>query len=592
MSIFPVTLLLLSISCKQLPDSQTATVTSPVAKAIDEKYTDYMTLPTDIVYWEELIALEKEIGHHLAGNAFPEAQVLAEKQHMIRSFLAVIKMTQCLVKKESWYELKTDHLCAVIVKAMARLAPLEVRSSNEQFYREVLSGEHDKFYFTAETQGHANLKQHREFYHAVNSAQTNEFFQALVIESLEIIKQTMQRQRQMFPSNKDWVKICIEARAVRNPQNQRECAQLAPIAKAEQESVQYRDLDQLITQLNTYIDALNEKRKEINEIVDTPIRFGQPATVKEKLFFIPLFNVVNVVHENMIPLHEQHHEVVFKSAKDRLLPIMLAKYGKSLYLNRRGRFAGLGKVRYSMLPRFRENSSHTLKLLRQRINQLNLQLAKVWLKTKQSILQDKTDQEIYLWLISNEIATARVLAREPRYAKVVGHLLANHQNASTTPKLLQVSKTVTHRFDIAMIPLSIIGGMLFPPAGVALAIIATTANFLWIANATADAVVAHSRYRRVEQAILSGNSQQVKAGLKLLDRSKSKISKAIFSGTAGTLLSASSIRGIAKGLDAGVKFFITDAGAAVSAEVFTGQELDLLGNFEVTPDKDLLLEKN
>ena len=590
MSSYLIALLLLSISCKQPPVLQTATVTSPAA--INEKYTDYMTLPANLVYWDSLIALEKEIEQYLTDNGLLEARALIEKQHAIRSFLAVIKMTQCLIEKKGWHELKSNYLCAIIIKAMQRLAPREVRNSNEQFYQEVLAGEHDKFYFTAETQGHANLKLHREFYHAINSAEKKEFFQALVIETLAIIEQTMQRQRQMFPSNKDWVSVCIEARAVRNQQHQRECAQLAPIAEAEQESVQYQDLHQLITQLNTYIDALNKIREKINEIVDMPVRFGQPATVKENLFFIPLFNVVNVAHPQIIQLHEQHQVVVFKSAKDGLLPLLLAKYGKSLYLNRRGRFAGLGKVRYSLLSRYRENSAHTLKLLRQRINQLNLQLAKVWLKTKQSILQDKRDEEIYLWLISNEIATARVLAREPRHAKVVGHLLANHQNASTTPKLLQVSKTVTHRFDIAMIPLSIIGGMLFPPAGVALAIIATTANFLWVANATADAVVAHSRYRQAEQAILSGNSQQVRAGLKLLDRSKSKISKAIFSGTAGTLLSAASIRGIAKGLDAGVRFFITDAGAAISAEVFTGQEVDLLGNFEVTPDKDLLLDEN
>ena len=207
-------------------------------------------------------------------------------------------------------------------------------------------------------------------------------------------------------------------------------------------------------------------------------------------------------------------------------------------------------------------------------------------------MQNKSDQEIYLWLISNEIATARVLARDPQHAKVVGHLLANHQHTSTTPKLLQVSKTITHRFDISMIAISIVGGIMFPPAGVALAIIATTANFLWVANATADAVVAHNRYKRVEQAILTGNSQQIKAGLKLLDQSKSKLSKAIFSGTAGTLLSATSIRGIAKGIDSGAKFFITDASAAISAEVFTGQEVDLLGNFEVTPEVEKLLEDN
>ena len=595
MAIYLTILLLVVISCKQLPDSQTTTISSSKIAEINEKYTEYMNLPTGIVHWNELIDLEKEIGQFLANNPSTETQALIEKQHLIRSFLATIKMTKCLTKKEGWYELKTDHLCSIIVKGLQSLASqslsLTQSQSNQQFYQEVLAGQHDKFYFTDETQGHRNIKQQREWYHTVNSAEKNEFFQALVVEILAIIEQTMQRHQRMFPTNKDWVNFCVEARAVRNTQNQRECAQLARLTGNDQ--VKYQDLKQLAVELNGYIDKLNKTRKQINNIVATPVRFGQQPTVKENLWFIPLFNVVNVVHPEMVTLHEKHQTIIFDSAKDGLLPILLDKYGKSLYLNQRGQFAGLGNVHYSMLSRFFEGESSyysSQKFLRQRINNLNLQLAKVWLATKQAISENKSDQEIYLWLISNEIATARVLARDPRQAKVVGYLLANYQNASTTPKLLQVSKTVTHRFDISMIAISIVGGIMFPPAGVALAIIATTANFLWVANATADAVVAHSRYKRIEQAILTGNSQQVKAGLKLLDQSKNKLSKAIFSGTVGTLLSASSIRGIAKGVDSGVKFLVTDASAAIAAEIFTGQEVDILGNFEVTPETEKLLE--
>ena len=461
---------------------------------------------------------------------------------------------------------------------------------NQQFYQEILEGKHDKFYFTDKTQGHRNVNLQREWYHTVSETEKNKFFQALVIEILAIIEQTMQHHQRIFPSNKDWVGYCIEARAVRNQQNNRECAQLARIPSTIDQP-KYQDLKHLVTKLNEYIDKLNEIRKQINKIVDTPVRFGHQPTVKENLWFIPLFNVVNVVHPEIVQLHEQHQTVVFDSAKAGLLAILLDNYGKSLYLNQRGQFAGLAKVHYSILPRFRDTSS-SKKLLRQHLNKLNLQLTKVWLKTKQAFLKHKSEQEIYLWLISNELATARVLARDPRHAKVVGHLLANYQDASTTPKLLQTSKTITHRFDIAMIAISVVGGIMFPPAGVALAIVATTANFLWVANATADAVVAHNRYKRMEQAILTGNSQQVEAGLKLLDQSKSKIAKAIFSGTAGTLLSASSIRGIAKGIDSGAKFFITDAGAALSAEIFTGQEVDMLGNFEPTAETEILLEKD
>ena len=586
------TLLLAIISCKQLPSSQTTTVSMSDIDEIDRQYLEDMTLPADMVFWDNLIVLEKEIEQVIANNRSLVTQGLTNKQQMIRSFLSVIKMTKCLVKKDGWHELKKDHLCSIIIRGMQSLAieDLSFRESNEQFYQEVLAGKHDKFYFTDQTQGQRNVNLQREWYHTVSETEKNDFFQALVIELLAIIEQTMQHHQQMFPSSKDWVEHCIEARAVRNQANERECGQLVRIASTNDQP-QYQDLKHLLAKLNEYIDKLNEIRKQINKIVDTPVRFGQQPTVKENLWFVPLFNVVNVVHPEMIQLHEQHQAIVFDSAKDGLLAILLDKYGKSLYLNRRGQFAGLAKVRYSILPRFKETSYYSSKkLLRQQLNKLNLQLTKVWLKTKQATLKNKSDQEIYLWLISNELATARLLARDPRHAKVVGHLLANYQDASTTPKLLQTSKTITHRFDVTMIAVSIVGGIIFPPAGVALAIIATTANFLWVANATADAVIAHNRYKRVEQAILTGNSQQVKAGLKLLDQSKNKISKAIFSGTAGTLLSASSIRGIAKGIDSGAKFFITDASAAISAEIFTGQEVDLLGNFEPTAETEKLLE--
>ena len=586
------TLLLAVISCKQLPNSRTTTISSPDFAEIAQRYLSEMILPSEMVFWDSLVALEKEIGQVIANNNSAETRALINKQQMIRSFLSVIKMTKCLVKKDGYHELKSDHLCSIIVRGMQSLASknLSFKQSNEQFYQEVLAGKHDKFYFTDKSQGQRNINLQREWYHTVSEAEKNDFFQELVIEILAIIEQTMQRHQRMFPSNKDWVGYCLEARAVRNQQNNRECGQLAGIANADNQA-QYQELKHLVTKLNEYIDKLNEIRRQINKIVDTPVRFGQQPTVKENLWFIPLFNVVNVVHPEMVQLHEQHQAVVFDSSKDGLLAILLDNYGRSLYLNQRGQFAGLAKVRYSILPRFKETSYYSSKkLLRQQLDKLNLRLTKVWLQTKQAILKNKSEQEMYLWLISNELATARVLAREPRHAKVVGHLLANHQDASTTPKLLRTSKTITHRFDIAMIALSIVGGIMFPPAGVALAIVATTANFLWVANATADAVVAHNRYKKVEQAILTGNSQQVKAGLKLLDQSKSKISKAIFSGTAGTLLSASSIRGIAKGIDSGAKFFITDASAAISAEIFTGQEVDLLGNFEPTAETEKLLE--
>ncbi len=582
--------LLLSSACKPHPEARTATAALGIAK-LKHNYHAYVSMSDEQLYIDEMQALHAELAafdKNLVDNYTRDD--LAKMQQSLSSILAVTRVLQCQVKRDGFYIIRKDDLCAIILRKLLQLSyqQIDLSKDNLDFYRQVSAGKHDKFFHAGK---YRDKKFDREWHHRVLPSEMKSFFQALLADIIALTVFSMEKYQSLFPfafQTQSWEETC---RHKLGRAHRQRCAPLKQLATVKGEV--YQDLAATTAALRYYSVRLNKIRQALNTILAQPKKRFDPAPVSKQAFlFVPLIQVTNMKHTEVTRQHERHELVVSESVQQALFPLLLSVHGQQLYLNPRGKFFGLAKVQHRPLtyPNDRQVTAS--------INKLKATLVDNWLRTKEMAEQSQTwddtktakmSRQVYMWLIHNELATARVLLNAPQHSKVVGHLLADHQHEDNAPQWLKIGKKVAYRLDIGFIPICILGSVLFPPAAPALAVLATAANFLWVGSATADAIVAHHRFAAVERAILSGTSQQAATGLKFLQKSRQKVSQAIFSAGVGTALSLTSVRMISGGKDQGKKFFAIDAGGAMAAEIFTGQELSLLGEFEGLSDHEEIL---
>ena len=116
-------------------------------------------------------------------------------------------------------------------------------------------------------------------------------------------------------------------------------------------------------------------------------------------------------------------------------------------------------------------------------------------------------------------------------------------------------------------------------------LLANAVNFLWVGGAAAEHVIARQRYRMVERALLTGNSEQITRGLNVLRAMHEKRRDLIVSGAIGAPLTLSNLSLIASGLDKLATVPI-DIAAAFSSDIETISMPD-----EIKSDADLYKEK-
>ena len=458
----------------------------------------------------------------------------------------------------------------------------------------------------------------------VHTAQQNFFRHQLAPQIVKVTAQSMARADNMFPFHRqDWAKACEAYRdyyfpsedgdrmyrfpaAVRAKINCAELKQLPQVtlkthtkvdcaaspksvweklqAKKESISTQpFTTAEALWAEMDATIQGMNMARAELDRLVKLreldKIKSAQagkdihytPYTEK-KPYILPFFKVLHATKIDnplIIKAIDTYHCNLVEANKRGVLPVIFASATQqevgSVHLNHMGRFFGFGKVEYKPLQ------SPTQQTIIKAVRELKRELLVNWVEMQvaQADTQQIAERKIYTTMLNNEIAVAQLLLQNPVHTVVVTELLRKFQHDPITPKWLRTFKKFALGADLAFIPIAILGGFVTGGAGIVpILLMANAVNFLWIGAATAEQIVARNRYRMIERALLTGNSEQITRGMQVLRVLHEKRRDLIVSGSIGTTFSLLNLSLIAKGLD-NLATVPLDVAAAISADVET-----------------------
>ena len=528
----------------------------------------------------------------------------------------------CDTKKYKYQILVDDtSLCHVFLAQLKELSPdkfaLPTTQAGDDFFQQVMANKVKSL----------NEKDMR-------SASQKIFNEALAPQITRITEQNMARTDFVFPFHRfDYVKYCearrgyyfeseagertyrypSEARVKVNCQTLRtlpavkiktdrkvDCAQPLSFSFARITTPSFADLSAVAKVVNETVQGMNTYRAELDKLVKLrevdKIKSAQAgkekhyAPYREKkpwlLPFMKFLNATKLTAPPVVKAVDAYHCHLVEAAKHGVLPLILAqatqKETGSVHLNHMGRFFGFGKVEYKPLKLPMQQA------LAKALDELKRELVASWLDLHAAQVSSKAieDRKIYATMLNNEFAVAQLLLQNPAHTVVVSHLLRKFQHAPTTPKWLRLYKNFALGADLAFVPIAIFGGFMTGGIGIVpILLLANAVNFLWVGGAAAGHIIARQRYRMVERALLTGNSEQITRGLKVLRAMHEKRRDLIASGAIGAPLTLSNLSLIARGLDTLVTVPI-DITAAFSSDIETISMPD-----EIKSDADLYKEK-
>ena len=347
----------------------------------------------------------------------------------------------------------------------------------------------------------------------------------------------------------------------------------------------FPDIATLVGHINYIVTELNKHRAELHALVRQHTRLITKAdgtqvleinygTVKPKYFLLPfvkIFQETDLEDTRVLKAYDGYHETIFTATKTGALPLLLAlnrkKFGTNpgLHLEHLGSNFGFTSPSYYPLPLLKYGKEGERRV-QQTLAEIKMELIDSWLEAqeKQLLANSSEEQDIYTYMLAHEIATAQVLLQDPTQAAAVSSLLRKFQHDPITPKWLRAAKVSVEVLDIGLIALLILP---FVPYTIPLALASTAVNFLWMGTAAASARFAHRRLRLAERALLSGNSQQVRCGMELLQKFYEKRRDADVASGVGGAFTLTGLSMIARGLDGKFKTAGVEIVAAFSSEI-------------------------
>lgn len=627
-------------ACKS-PTARVKTATSIYDK-LHSEYNNYVVWFSE-PFFDITVTYEKELTQALEKNNFTpdnHAQLL-KMQHHARSLIAYAVHSRCFKSpprhrhrlhtlERNWqdrydynfyfrgtkdyeYQLSIDdkRLCAIFLQQMKELTleQIDTSQASNDFFQQVIAG-----------------KVKSLTVNEMQDARQKFFKTALAPQIMKVTEQSMARTDSLFPFHRyNYVKTCEQRRdsyfeteagdrtytypsAIRKKIN---CSALQKLPTVEikkqsktncttrkqstqSQQQQFASIDASAQAVATTITGMNAQRAELDRLVklreEDIFKKNLTPHVEKKAWILPFMKILNAtkIDQNppVINAIEAYHCYLVEANKSGILPLIFADTTQqeigSVHLNHAGRFFGFGRVEYKPL---KQPSAQTLA---QAMAELKYELIANWIEMQaaQADAQKIAARKIYATLLNNEFAVAQLLVQNPAHAVVVASLLREFQHDSATPKWLRTFKKYALAADLAFIPIALLAGFVTGGAGlVPILLMANAVNFLWIGGAAAEHIVARNRYRLIERALLTGNSEQIARGMKVLRAFHTRRRDLIVSGGVGATLSLGNLALIARGLDSLATVPI-DVAAAFSADVETLSMPD-----ETTSDADMHKKK-
>lgn len=295
-----------------------------------------------------------------------------------------------------------------------------------------------------------------------------------------------------------------------------------------------KNLPKLTAEINDTIRRLNRVIGELNNINN-----------KGRKNFLS-FAKVDLTDPEIAFLNQQYEFILIQAANKGVLPIFFAESFK----NHSGRVNLTSWEGVNNKPLVELSLQVTAKILQELKQKVSSRVQTINNFKKNSTIGD---QEIYQLLIDNEVSVAQLILQSPQHSLALKFYIDRyrHKSKMTSTNLLKGVLTT-----VGVGTLLALGGSFFLPIGAVLGkalIISTVANFTWLGLSINDSIVAHNRYLAMEQAMLTGTSEQIKDNLDFLRKVEATRLRAILSGTIGLSLGASSLGPILRSIHNGTK---------------------------------------
>ena len=471
---------------------------------------------------EELYQLEELTRENLVSEKFTNDQQLSltRNHHKLKSLLIFIHITKPLddngILHKSMIGTFVNHLRATDPQA------IDLNYGNDQFFEAIKD---DSVPLIRNDQ---------------------QFFNKFLKKTISITEESMKRYHKNFPFAPDnWRELCPPSHRLR-------CREFDLVDYHIRESYTLRSLTTKVNKTIARLNRIITKLTHLDNVQGNWWVFSKVITPLDDFWFkttgerIPnkwgIYRQTNFTDESIIELYQEYDILLAEALADNTLPIFFTKifqqHSGSLYLKKQSLITDL---HHKMLT---EITPHVAK---QAISQLKKQLVNRWVKL-QELANKKTfsDQQMYDWISTNEVPTAQILLQHPQYSQTVSFLLKKYKDRLKEHEMMHAVRNMLLTIGTTQAAIALGSGILFS-TGIFLAFAITAIivghihNFSEVGFISFDTIKAHSRYRMLEESLLSGTTMRARDVAELLREFKIARRKAIFAGVIGLPLNTAAV---------------------------------------------------
>ena len=478
---------------------------------------------------EELQALEAKTSNALQKNSIATRNLVTAQQHhhKLKSYLSYVEIADVLDEST----IIKKNLAALVLDKLRQTPAgvIDPSQANDIFYRQAVTGE-----LTA-TDSDDQAKQ--------------EFMRALLTEIVAMTEDTLRLQYYLFPFlADDFNDICRRTRHM-------DCEKFLPSAQTHSfPHSPFSTIEQVTERVNVATDNFNAVINTLNRLQRNKPNF--------------LFQETNFEDKDVIKIYQFHELVLMDAMRDGVLPIMFADTFRQRSGNIWLKQNGVKGINNKLLTAV--TSMTVVEALRE--TQENLLTSLQQLRKMQTDNKLPRDKKIYQWAVSNEVATARVIAQNPEHILVVAELLHKYQDKVRNPLLLFLDTAITSiELSCVVMIVPALASVAIPALGAfnlprAVAFVGTLMNFPWIGMTQTKHIIARNRYLMLERSLLRGSSQRVTYSLKLLHEMQRLRKYAVISGTLGLAMSVPAMHYIVNHADVGFRNNLVDIVSSIFAD--------------------------
>ena len=507
-------LLLTNIACIISP---TKTRTSPQQLNEYQRLTAHFALIFEqdrIINIDEMYQLEELTREKLASGTLTSDQqlLLRYQHHKLKSLLIFIAVS----KPMDIHGILGKNMIATLVNHLRAFDPtsIDLNHSNDQFFNLI---KNDQMPLSREDQ---------------------QFFAKFINKTINMTEESMRRYHKNFPFAPDnWRDLCPENYRLR-------CREFDLVDYHIKESYTLQSLTDKVNNTITRLNKVITKLTHLDSVKGNWWVFQKVINPLDDIWFkatgerIPdkwgIYRQTNFTDEKIIELYQEYDILLAEALTDNILPIFFSKIFQrrsgNLYLKKQSLIIDL---HHKMLTKI---TPHTAQ---EAISQLKKQLVNRWVKLqKLRNEKDFAEQHMYDWISTNEVPVIQILMQYPQHSQTVSFLLNKYKDRRKEHQLMHAVRDMLLTIGTIQAAITLGSGILFS-TGILLAFAITAIlvghvhNFSEMGFISFDTLKAHSRYRMLEDSLLSGTTMRARDAAELLREFKNARRKAIFAGAIG-----------------------------------------------------------